>query len=322
MALKEIRATLDADARYTFVDSESTVNRVYNKRVNLTEFKRHTVQTIQVFHNTFDLSNITGVSAGEVIRHTFVTTYPISFNPSNLDIAGQRVPNASDENVHYRCTEAFRVSDNDIQQLIYSEEWPEKELAGFTNLSFYTPFVYITVLYQVPNWNDDDFFLADPSVSLYCVVDEVDCGTVEYSMGLVAERESAAYAQLEASGSTIQSTYGQLVLNLFPMYFLGGRRPQGMLRINAFGNRTDWYFPMNNLSAEEMKDPAAVRSDNREAGQMVAFNDAFGRVRLGTFYPDWLEQQLSAIRGIDARISTNVIPKRQNDDGTTRMFTP
>jgi len=71
-----------------------------------------------------------------------------------------------------------------------------------------------------------------------------------------------------------------------------------------------------------MKDPAAVRSDNREAGQMVAFNDAFGRVRLGTFYPDWLEQQLSAIRGIDARISTNVIPKRQNDDGTTRMFTP
>lgn len=320
MALKEIRATLDVDEQYTFVDSASSLRQAFNKRIQLTEFRRHTVQTVQIFHNSFDLSNITGVDTGEVIRHTFVTTYPIAFG-GNDDAVGRRVPNASDENVHYRCTEVFSVAQNNVQQLIYSEEWPEKELAGFTNLSFYTPFLYITVLYEVPGWNQSDFYLADPSVSLYMVVDEVDCNSVEYSMGCIAERESATFADLEASGGTIESLYGQLVLNVFPMYRFS-RRPQGMLRIDAVGNKTDWYFPMNNLQGEEMKDPTALRSDNREAGQMVNFESAFGRTRLGTFYPDWLEQQLSAIRGVDARVSTNVIPKRQNDDGTTRMFTP
>ena len=38
MAIKEIRAALDLDATYDFTDSETGVYKVYNKRVNLTEF--------------------------------------------------------------------------------------------------------------------------------------------------------------------------------------------------------------------------------------------------------------------------------------------
>lgn len=320
MALKEIRATLDLDSEFTFTDSASNQRLAYNKRVNLTEFKRHTVQTIQVFHNSFDLSNITGSDIGEVIRHTFVSTYPLSYS-LNADAIGRRVPNASDENVHYRCTEAFSIAQNNIQQTIYKEEWPEKELAGFTNLSFYTPQLYLTILYEVPGFNDSDFFLADPSVSLYCVVDETDCNNVEYAMGCVAEREGAMYAQLEASGVSIPNSFTTLSLNTFPMYF-SPNREQGMMRLDAVGVDTDFFYRINNLSSEEMLDPAAIRSAAAEARTMVPFNDAFGATRLGTFYPDWVAEIVGNMRGGNERVSTQVIPKRFNDDGTTRMFTP
>jgi hypothetical protein len=320
MALKEIRATLDLDSTFTFTDSASNIRLAYNKRINLTEFKRHTVQTIQVFHNTFDLNNITGADVGEIIRHTFVSTYPLSFSFESDTIA-TRVPNASDENVHYRCTEAFSVQQNNIQQSIYKEEWPEKELAGFTNLSFYTPQLYLTILYEVPGFNDSDFFLADPSISLYCVVDEVDCGNVEYAMGCVAEREGAMYAQLEATGTVIPNSFNTLALETFPLYNFA-RREQGMMRLDAFGVDTDFFFRINNLGSEEMLDPAAIRSAADSARTMVDFNDAFGATRLGTFYPDWVAEIVGNMRGGNERVSTQVIPKRFNDDGTTRMFTP
>jgi hypothetical protein len=321
MALKEIRAVLDLDGITTALDNVSNVFFAYNKKVNLTEFNRHSIQTADIFHNTFDISASDGVN--EVIRHTFISTYPISFYSGNLDAIGPRVPNASDENIHYRETEAFTVEAGKVQDLIYSEKFPDNELAGFTNLSFYTPFVYITVLYLIPGDNTASFIrIIDPSVSLYLAVDETPVNDVEYGIGIVAERESAQWAQFEASGVQIANNVNTLTLNTFPMYFYGGRRSQGMLRYDAFGGDTSFYYRMNKLDPEEMRDIAGVRSDASSASKMVQFNEEFGSTRLGTFYPDWLAQIVYNLGGGKERVSTNMIPKRYNDDGTTRMFTP
>lgn len=321
MATKEIRAVLDTDLFYEFTDSESTLYRVYNKKVNLTEFNRSTIQTIQLFHNTFDMSVAAGNNQ-EVVRHTFVSTYPISFYSLGLDAVGRRVPNASDENVHYRETEVYSVSSNDIQTRQYYEVFPTEELAYTTNLSIYTPFVYITVMYIVPSFDSQNVFVFSPSVSLYMVVDEQEVGDVEYSMGIIAERESAAWAQREASGSLIADSVANLALNQFPMWRTGGSQVEGMLRYSVFGGDSSFYYKINNLQGEEMRDIAGVRSDARTARSMVQGGDAFGGERLGTFYPDWLSTIVSNLRGGNERVSTKVIPKRFNDDGTTQMFTP
>jgi len=321
MAMKEIRAVLDTDLQYEFTDSASTLYRVYNKKVNLTEFTRSTIQTIQMFHNTFDMSVAAGNNQ-EVVRHTLVTTYPVSFYSESNDAVGRRVPNASDENVHYRETEVFSVSSNDIQTRQYYEVFPTEELAYTTNLSIYTPFVYITVMYVVPGFDSQNVFVFSPSVSLYMVVDETEVNDVEYSMGVVAERESASWAQREASGTAIANTVATLALNQFPMWRTGGSQVEGMLRYSAFGGDTSFYYKINNLQSEEMRDIAGVRSDARVGRTMVQGGDAFGATRLGTFYPDWLANIVSNLRGGNERISTNVIPKRFNDDGTTQMFAP
>jgi hypothetical protein len=321
MAMKEIRAVLDTDLFYEFTDSASTLYRVYNKKVNLTEFTRSTIQTIQAFHNTFDMSVAAGNNQ-EVVRHTFVTTYPVSFYALGQDAIGRRVPNASDENVHYRETEVFNVSNDDIQTRQYHEVFPTEELAYTTNLSIYTPFVYITVMYIVPNFDNQNVFVFSPSVSLYMVVEEKEVSDVEYAMGIIAERESASWAQREASGSNIANNVADLALNLFPMWRTGGSQVEGMLRYGAFGGDTSFYYKINNLQSESMRDIAAVRSDARVARTMVQGGDPFGAERLGTFYPDWLSGIVSNLRGGNERISTNVIPKRQNDNGTTRMFAP
>jgi len=152
-------------------------------------------------------------------------------------------------------------------------------------------------------------------------VQEEKVGMVEYSMGIIAEREEAHWIVREANARNIPNSIGQLSFEVFPMWFITRRR-QGMLRFDAFGGDTSFYFKLNNDSAEEMRDISGVRSDARNARQMVGFNKPFGSTRLGTFYPDWLATIISNLRGGNERVSTRTIPHRQSDTGTTLMFLP
>jgi hypothetical protein len=319
--LTEIRTSLELSDQNVFPDSVSTLRFAYNKRIPLQEFHKHTIQGVQVFDNNFELGVPAGATGEQVIRHTLLTTYPVSFNTFETDFYGATAPNAASENVHYRQTEVFTLNGNQYPERVYQEEFPIRQLAGYPSLAFYTPFLYLTVMYEFPGFNDSDVTLLTPSFSVYCAVEEEAVGMVEYSMGIIAERESAHWVVREANGRNIPSTITSLALETFPMW-VTSRRPQGMLRYDTVGGDTSFYWNLNNDTAEEMRDIAGVRTDSRFARQMVQFNEAFGRERLGTFYPDWLATIVSNLRGGNERVSTRTIPHRQSDTGTTLMFQP
>lgn len=319
--LTEIRTSLNLADQNTFPDSASVQRLVYNKRIPLQEFHKHTIQGIQVFDNNFELGVPSGALGEQVIRHTLLTTYPVSFNTLNTDFYGATAPNAANDNVHYRQTEVFTLDGNEYPERVYQEEFPLRQLAGYPSLAFYTPFLYLTVMYEFPGFNDTDITILTPSFSLYCAVLEEEVGMVEYSMGIIEERQEANWVEREGNGRNVPNTTTQLALEVFPMWFIN-RRSQGMLRYDAFGGDTSFYLRLNNDSPEEMRDIAGVRSDALSARQMVGFNEPFGSTRLGTFYPDWLATIVSNLRGGNERVSTQTIPHRQSDTGTTLMFQP
>jgi hypothetical protein len=319
--LTEIRTSLELADQNTFPDNVSNIRVVYNKRIPLQEFHKHTIQGVQVFDNNFELGVPAGAVGEQVIRHTLLTTYPVSFNSFEVDFYGQTAPNAATENVHYRQTEVFTLNGSQYPERVYQEEFPLRQLAGYPSLAFYTPFLYLTVMYEFPGFNDSDITLLTPSFSLYCAVEEESVGMVEYSMGIIAEREEAHWVVREGNGRNIPNSINFLAGEVFPMW-AANRRPQGMLRYDAFGGDTSFYWNLNNSTAEEMRDFAGVRSDARNARQMVNYQEAFGSTRLGTFYPDWLATIVSNLRGGNERVSTRNIPHRQSDTGTTLMFDP
>lgn len=319
--LTEIRTSLELDDQNVFPDSPSALRVVYNKRIPLQEFHKHTIQGVQVFDNNLELGVPAGATGEQVVRHTLLTTYPVSFNNIETDFYGATAPNAATENVHYRQTEIFTLNGSEYPTRVYQEEFPLRQLAGYPSLAFYTPFLYLTVMYEFPGFNDADITVRTPSFSLYCAVQEEAVDTVEYSMGIIAEREEAHWIVREGNGRNVPNNITTLALEVFPMWFINRRR-QGMLRFDAFGGDTSFYFKLNNDSAEEMRDIAGVRSDAASARQMVSFNQPFGSTRLGTFYPDWLATIVSNLNGGNERVSTQTIPHRQSDTGTTLMFQP
>ena len=318
MPLTEIRATLDVELSETLSASMFDTYRVYNKKINLTNGVRHQVDSIQLFHNTFDIGD--GGADGEaVIRHTFLSLYPQTFYDLDTDTVGDTVANAANDSIIYRKTEVFTVGTttpaDKIQQLIYSEEFPQSNLTQLPVQNFYTPHLYLTIMYEFPP-NRDTVYLADPSVSLYMVVDEKPCDSVQYGMGLIKEKTAAMWDLRQASGVSILDSITSLGSNIFPMWKIGGIRPARMLTLNE---QTESYLGLSSGEAESMRALTSFRTDFTAASQMVQARDAFGSIKAASDFPDWVADILMDMPGVISPLLGHNIPVLKNEDGTTRM---
>jgi len=318
MALNEIRATLDIELNEVISAGSFDKYRVYQQKINLTNGLRHQVESIQLFHNTFDIG-VAGADDQVVIRHTFLSLYPQAFYDLDTDTAGDVVADAGNESIIYRKTEAFKVGNSTnvdkIQQLLYSEEFPQSNLTSMPVQNFYTPHLYLTIMYEIP-FSHDTIFLADPSVSIYMVVDEKQCDSVQYGMGLIKEKTAAMWDQRQASGLSIIDNIRYLSGNVFPMWKLGGIRPSRMLTLNE---QTESYLGLASSESESMRDLTQFRTDFTAASQMVPMRDAFGSEKVTSDFPDWVADILMDMNGVISPLLGHNIPVLKNEDGTTRM---
>tara|TARA_R110000824_G_C15196762_1_gene675311 strand:+ start:920 stop:1855 length:936 start_codon:yes stop_codon:yes gene_type:complete len=256
---------------------------IFNKRINLREGFRHTVN----FIDYFDDSQI-GTSQGTREAYLFyVSKYPVI--PTNLILAetfGDAGPPASDPNVLFKASMVKNGAG-----VSTSDEFPNQFLGASPTFNFYTNHLYLTLILYNEDVSSENF--VEPQMSVYMAIDSVDCNSTEYSMGFYREYQEAQLIQMLNQGTLLPDTAAGQMGYSFPMWLAGGIRPERMLRADALA---DWWHNLDGNFAEKTQTVTNLREFYDDAKAMVPFTTAFGSETAKGGVPDWI--RMSALPSV------------------------
>ena len=300
MAINEIRESLHVEGTHA-VDLEAPL--MYQRKINLSAFKKHTINYLDFFDDIQILPS--GVVAG---WQFYVTKYPIALTRGGSWSAfTQGGPEAADDNV------LFKAQSRDVTGLASADpaihQFPNQFLGSSPTFTFYTAHVYLTlVVYSTTEIN-----FKDPTMSFYMAVDEKTVDSVVFGMGSISEYLNAQV--LSVISNAVRIADPTKPLN-FPMWQVGGIRPEYMLRANALA---DFWGAFGGNFSEKTLDTTNWRIYGRQASTMVGFDQAFGVEDASKGgIPDWIAMSGKAVMTSGA-IRDEFPPHVVTDAGVTRM---
>jgi hypothetical protein len=306
--IHEIRETIQQTG--TSVAETGTIQ--FQKRINLQDGKRHTINHIDFFDDGIVDAGIVRNSAYQV----FLTNYPIVITDETFNQAVfQSGPLAGDDMVLFK---ANGVRDATPQENI-RQEFPNQFLGSMPTFSFYTPQLYFTVILDRLSSEPAPEFTQSIAMSLYMAVDSVDVDAVEYGIGMLREYNQNQAMMQRMQGITITQTD---IIGAMPMWQIGGIRPEFMASnaTNALGE--NWFFSTAGYGGSEtMSETDNVRQGLSNARTMTGFGDAFGKDSAGKAIPDWFKAIAKPFPGLESGpVRSQEPPLKHADNGNVRML--
>jgi hypothetical protein len=268
------------------------------KRINLPQGKRHSLQQTDLFEDTYPNYGV------ETRIELVVAPYPSI--PTNMEFIDtvlafdNRLPSAGDDSV------LFKANGNmtDLEPTAW-EQFPSLQIAANQKTMFYSDHIYITVhMMSAP-----DTVLKNVALSFMFVLESKNVSSLEHGIGVLAESHNAMCALVMSNGHMIsrQTLRG----NVFPMWRYGGIRPEHTITPTA---ANAYFLPINTRDAETMTTTPGIRQAVADARSMSPFDSAFGDKR-----PDWLKDHLNP--GIVAGpVRDQWPPIKHADNGNVRML--
>lgn len=289
------------------VDDDLTI---VQKKVELRRGMRHEILACDIYQDTL----VSFSEATNAYIECYVSPFPIIY--SNMDFAKpnykNRGPSAASDTVLFKAI--LGPFSSNQATLLDSNQFPSPQIGAGPSFSFYTPFVYFTVLIHT-DAEALSSTINDLSLSFMLKVKSSKASVTQYGLGMIRERSVAQGINLLNQGRTIPKAGN--VGQIFPSWKYGGIRPERMLRGNASVN---FFINMANDQAEDMENTATIRGNVRSSRQMAAFDEAFGResVTVGGV-PDWIRFGLN--RGlVSGPIRSQQPPRKLADNGNTLML--
>ena len=282
----------------------------FQKRINLKEGMRHTINHIDFFDDGFVDAGVVRNSAYQV----FLSNYPIvlteeTFNQTTF----QSGPLAGDDMVLFK---ASGIRDATPQENI-RQEFPNQFLGSMPTFSFYTPQLYFTVIIQ--KTASDLTYDKEISMSLYMAVDSKEVEAVEYGIGMLQEYSENQAMLRRNQGIVITQAE---ITGAMPMWQIGGIRPEFMASnaTNLLGE--NWFFSTAGYGGSEtMSLTSGVRQGLANARNMVGFGNAFGSESGTKAIPDWFKAIAKPFPGLESGpIRAQEPPLKHNDNGNVLMF--
>lgn len=322
MTIQEIRHDLTLKG---FVQELGGITRptefsLYQSKVNLTPGHAFTVQAVDVVQNGFEVSNPDGTKV-QVKRDIFASIYPVIIdnNPAHEGAEDTvSLANVGRKDIIYRKTDVLEVENEDLYTISFSEQFPRNELAGFPTMTFFTPQIYITVIYQVITTDsnpDAEVNIISPDFTLYMGYEHRKVDEITLLLGQIAEFSEAQLIAREITGLEY-ATYGPSTWgDFFPLWQMGGKRAQ--LTTNRYG--------LLNQSVDEGETAvplATLQGVYQRAITAVPWNEPFGQATLGSDdIPDWLKEIVTDTLGVmSGPLLQRRIPHRRDDNGDLRVF--
>lgn len=311
--IHEIRETIQSSGTSTEVGVAGTDVLQFQKRINLHDGKRHTINHLDFFDDgmlNFDSGNF------EFNYQVFLTNYPIVLTDMTFnDGLAESGPLAGDDMVLFKANMMQHSSSNEVA---IRQEFPNQFLGSFPTFSFYTPQLYFTVIVQ-RSLTDPSPFTRNVAMSLYMAVDSVEVDAVEYGMGMLQEySENQAMLRRTQGIAITQST----IRGALPMWQIGGIRPEFMASnaTNVLGE--NWFFSTAGYGgSEKMSETSGVRQGLSNARTMAGFGDAFGKDSAGKAIPDWFKAIAKPFPGLESGpLRAQEPPLKLADNGNVRMF--
>tara|TARA_R100001594_G_scaffold147226_1_gene199901 strand:- start:2458 stop:3267 length:810 start_codon:yes stop_codon:yes gene_type:complete len=209
----------------------------------------------------------------------YVSKYPVmNTNMTWAELFGNAGPLASEHNILFKSSMVM----TDTGPFI--DEFPNEFLGSSPTFTFYTDYIYLTLI--LFNAVGEDTPTVDPAMSVYMAVDSVDADPVEYSMGYYKEYLEAQLVLLFSQGHEMPSTPALQAGYNFPMWRAGGIRPERTLKADSLA---DWWHNLDGNFAEKTQTVSDLRQNYNFSKEMVAFDAAFGSATAaGNDLPDWI----------------------------------
>ena len=301
MTIHEIRETINTQGVRTGSDGSLIVQ----KRINLQHGKRHTLNHCDFF----DDGNLLGAlsAASQNFAYEFyVSNYPIILQDVALPGISATTfgPQAGDDAVLFK----VRKYSGGFGQTV--ETFPNTFLGASPTFSFYTPQLYLTVIFAGDDLTAPDERLA---MSWYAAIDSVDVGAVEYGMGMIQEYSENQWRILNSNGVVVDQAE---IIGGYPMWQQGGIRPEIMTGTDSPDN---FFYNLAGYGAAEGMQTSVQLRDAVEASRtMVAFDEAFGDE--DTLAPDWFKVLVRDFGSLNTGpIRANFPPVQKLDSGITLM---
>lgn len=320
----ELRQDLTLIGNEQTIQGTDTVKLVhYRSKVNLPVGNRFTVDAIDLVHNNYELELI-GSNGQEVVRTTYVSCWPIAINsdPATEHAYGlyDSPTFGSRHDILYYQSEVCNLNPNEIGIFQTTAQWPANELAGFPTMDFVTPHLYITVIYQLPNYpgDEDSVRIKSPSISLYTAYRQKAVKELSYVLGQISEKSTAMRIYSQQTGQYRPFIGPGIIGEWFPAWNFGGIRPSLFL---SWGSGAEDYMDTSTQDAEETDDLLTMRRDFERAVATSTYDEIFGTDG-GTLpsTPDWVKYFGLEVVGIMADPTEKRIPMRRDDDGNLRTF--
>jgi hypothetical protein len=283
----------------------------FQKRINLHDGKRHTINHIDFFDDGWlGLTN----AGNDFAYQVYVTNYPIVMTEEPFHLAAMPSgPLAGDDMVLFKANTLSWTSGN--KQYV-RQEFPNQFLGSMPTFSFYTPQLYFTVIITDALREN---FAGEISMSLYMAVDSVNAPAVEYGIGMLQEYSENQAMLRRNQGIVITQSE---ITGAMPMWQIGGIRPEFMASnaTNVLGE--NWFFSTAGYGgAEAMSLTDGVRAGLADARRMVGFGDAFGSESGTKAIPDWFKAIAKPFPGLESGpIRAQEPPLKHADNGNVRMF--
>jgi len=283
----------------------------FQKRINLQDGKRHTINHIDFFDDgLFEFTNVSQNLAYQVL----VTNYPIVITDMTTTVTNfNSAPLAGDDMVLFKANMiSWGPTGRDARW-----EFPNQFLGSMPTFSFYTPQLYFTVIIE----KTSEVLTYDKSISmsLYLAVDSKEVDAVEYGIGMLQEYNENQAMLRRTQGLVI--TQAQ-IRGAMPMWQIGGIRPEFMASnaTNLLGE--NWFFNVAGYGAsEQMSLTSGVRQGLANARQMVGFEDAFGSSSASKAIPDWFKAIAKPFPGLEiGPIRSQEPPLKHHDNGNVMML--
>lgn len=300
MVLREIRETIE-------IPEVEMVNGlgIVQKQINLQSGFRHNIVQMDIFQDAIPTTD----SVEPLIIEWFITPFPVIYSEMNISAAfGNRGQMAGSDSVLMKAICQPRSAPTDFFSI---EQFPNQFLGAQPTFSFYTPSLYITGLVH----GSTGALVSNLAFSFYVASDDTKASLVSFGLGVIRERSVAQGINLMQQGRTIlpANNVGQV----FPMWKMGGIRPERMLRGNALA---DFFLPYHPNDSEKMLSTANVRVFLKGARTMQSFDTAFGATdAVKGNIPDWIRFEIN--RGLVAGpIRAQQPPRKLADNGNTLML--
>ncbi|GAG91376.1 unnamed protein product, partial [marine sediment metagenome] len=224
-------------------------------------------------------------------------------------------PQVGVDTILYKMQFAAPASKLTVEPITILQEFPNNFLGATPTFSWYTPKMYMYVVFYAP-LSLDPVTISNIRVSAYVAVDEKPASYLSYMLGNIREKSIAQIAKIAKLGRFIPTS--RIIGQTFPMYLYGGARSQLMMNSTGLAN---FYYQLDPLSPEDMLTTAQQRTFIAASREMVGFDQPFGSDAGGALgnAPDWIS--MIALTGVvSGAVRDQWPPLKYDDNGNVRML--